>query len=452
MPDTIGRRIAQRRKMLSLSQEALGEHLGVSRQAISKWEADTSIPELDRLMDMSKLFDVSLDWLISGEDNPPPEETSADLTDTITQTLQPPLPQDTPEPAPSEPPKPRKEPSHLPMLACVGLTIASLLLSLLCLTRTPQQPADTTTNDEAQLQSQIDTLKEEVTALTHTLTDLETSSDQAWERSYIVSKQLIELENKLDLLAEEIQLAPGLPVVLPSYESLATWSIDTETSDDLSTVTICFRCVPVSETASVQLQIYQADQLFQSVDCPLVDHSYQCRAPLPSENGYRYVLLMEQPDGSIERLTLEGHGLSDLADLTKPRLYVTHRGSPVFLSSDCDRFLESFSHIRLQIPILTPDSPQIVWSGLWLSHYKNGEFLEEFSLMEEMSDQEIDLTDHILRFRILTTTFQTDGVQEGDTHQITLEGKLEVNGRSIPFSFHLLDLTYQNGKLISTND
>ena len=44
---TIGQRIAQERKRLGLSQEALGEALGVSRQAISKWEADASLPEID---------------------------------------------------------------------------------------------------------------------------------------------------------------------------------------------------------------------------------------------------------------------------------------------------------------------------------------------------------------------------------------------------------------------
>ena len=40
---TIGQRIAERRKLLGISQEALGEQMGVSRQAISKWEADGAI-------------------------------------------------------------------------------------------------------------------------------------------------------------------------------------------------------------------------------------------------------------------------------------------------------------------------------------------------------------------------------------------------------------------------
>lgn len=61
---TLGQRISTRRKLLNLSQEALAEQLGVSRQAVSKWEADGSIPEIDKLIALSKLFEVSMEWLL----------------------------------------------------------------------------------------------------------------------------------------------------------------------------------------------------------------------------------------------------------------------------------------------------------------------------------------------------------------------------------------------------
>lgn len=64
---TIGQRIAEERKKLGLSQEALGEKLGVSRQAISKWESDASVPEIDKLIVLSKLFGVSVGWLLGVE-------------------------------------------------------------------------------------------------------------------------------------------------------------------------------------------------------------------------------------------------------------------------------------------------------------------------------------------------------------------------------------------------
>ena len=65
---TMGQRIACRRKMLNLSQEAFGEKMGVSRQAISKWEADGTVPEIDKLIAMSKLFGVTVGWLLGTEE------------------------------------------------------------------------------------------------------------------------------------------------------------------------------------------------------------------------------------------------------------------------------------------------------------------------------------------------------------------------------------------------
>ena len=55
---SIGERIAQKRKEMGLSQEALGEKLCVSRQAIYKWEADATLPEIEKLVALAKLFDV----------------------------------------------------------------------------------------------------------------------------------------------------------------------------------------------------------------------------------------------------------------------------------------------------------------------------------------------------------------------------------------------------------
>ena len=51
---TVGQRIAQKRKELGLSQEALGEQLGVSRQSIYKWESDTVLPEVEKLIALGR--------------------------------------------------------------------------------------------------------------------------------------------------------------------------------------------------------------------------------------------------------------------------------------------------------------------------------------------------------------------------------------------------------------
>ena len=83
---TLGQRIAQKRKELGLSQEALGDQLGLSRQSIYKWEADSSVPEIEKLITLSKLFGVSVGWLLGVEDDTrqdtPHQNTSSELNET----------------------------------------------------------------------------------------------------------------------------------------------------------------------------------------------------------------------------------------------------------------------------------------------------------------------------------------------------------------------------------
>ncbi len=82
---TTGQRIAAKRKELELSQESLGEALGVSRQSIYKWESDTSLPDIDKLVALSRLFHVSVGWLLGVEEEQPeapsPETGSGELSE-----------------------------------------------------------------------------------------------------------------------------------------------------------------------------------------------------------------------------------------------------------------------------------------------------------------------------------------------------------------------------------
>ena len=75
---TLGQRIQELRKEQGLSQEALGEKLGVSRQAISKWEGDGAVPEVDKLIALSRLFGLSLNELLQVDVEPgTPEDPGA---------------------------------------------------------------------------------------------------------------------------------------------------------------------------------------------------------------------------------------------------------------------------------------------------------------------------------------------------------------------------------------
>lgn len=61
---TLGEKILKLRTEQGLSQEAFGERLGVSRQSVSKWETDQSVPELDKIVAVSEIFGVSTDYLL----------------------------------------------------------------------------------------------------------------------------------------------------------------------------------------------------------------------------------------------------------------------------------------------------------------------------------------------------------------------------------------------------
>lgn len=62
----IGARILEYRKAANMSQEEFALKIGVSRQAVSKWELDKAYPDLDKLMDICDTFNISIDELIHG--------------------------------------------------------------------------------------------------------------------------------------------------------------------------------------------------------------------------------------------------------------------------------------------------------------------------------------------------------------------------------------------------
>ena len=64
----IKNQIAEFRKEQKLSQEALAEKINVSRQAVTKWESGEATPELEKLIALADLFDISLDKLVGREE------------------------------------------------------------------------------------------------------------------------------------------------------------------------------------------------------------------------------------------------------------------------------------------------------------------------------------------------------------------------------------------------
>ena len=71
MEETIGKRIAARRKEKGYTQEEIAERLGITAQAVSKWENDTGMPDVSQIIPLATIFGVSTDVLfgMSGKGN-----------------------------------------------------------------------------------------------------------------------------------------------------------------------------------------------------------------------------------------------------------------------------------------------------------------------------------------------------------------------------------------------
>lgn len=87
---TLGARLQELRLRHGMSQDALADKLGVSHQAVSKWERDEATPDLDKIIKLSELYGISLDALLKEEPQPtktqqePPHPHKADWNRILT--------------------------------------------------------------------------------------------------------------------------------------------------------------------------------------------------------------------------------------------------------------------------------------------------------------------------------------------------------------------------------
>ena len=61
---SLGNKLAEARRKQNLTQEQLAEQLGVTRQAVSRWESDAAYPETDKIVRMAQILEVSCDYLL----------------------------------------------------------------------------------------------------------------------------------------------------------------------------------------------------------------------------------------------------------------------------------------------------------------------------------------------------------------------------------------------------
>ncbi|WP_068544366.1 helix-turn-helix domain-containing protein [Thalassotalea crassostreae] len=84
----LAEKIVKLRKQLGWSQEELAEKLNVSRQSVSKWESTNSIPDLNRIIMLAELFDVSTDFLLKDENEVFESSQGSKSSDTIQVSLE----------------------------------------------------------------------------------------------------------------------------------------------------------------------------------------------------------------------------------------------------------------------------------------------------------------------------------------------------------------------------
>ncbi|MBR1376245.1 MAG: helix-turn-helix transcriptional regulator [Bacilli bacterium] len=68
---TLGQKLKEIRRVFGLSQESLAEIMNVSRQAITKWESDDGLPDVSNLQELSKIFNLTVDYLLDNDNSLP---------------------------------------------------------------------------------------------------------------------------------------------------------------------------------------------------------------------------------------------------------------------------------------------------------------------------------------------------------------------------------------------
>lgn len=312
---TVGQRIAQLRKQNGLSQEALGAELGVSRQAISKWESDATLPEIEKLIALAKRFSVTVGCLLGVEEEVQQTERSeqpaqAQPEDAATE------PADAQTDKPTEAEVLERYLNSLPRQKAVSkrtrilFAVAAVLLAAVVVIR---------------------------------FSDLERGLGEARNDINILNQTVSQLENRIDGLTNEIsnQVEQAMQ---QEYGVLANWELNlTKIDYEAGLGEVELRAVLKNgvEDAS-QLRFY-AECSDKTIAEPTEsqwdgeNYLYTAKVQLPlTESSAAYYLAT--PDGTVCIAKNYEHNLTNLAETTQPSVELT-----LFNTSDSRRIRFSVS-------------------------------------------------------------------------------------------------------------
>lgn len=262
---TMGQRIAECRKKLGLSQEALGEKMGVSRQAISKWEADGAVPEIDKLIALSKLFEVSVGWLLGVEESREPQQ-QAEISEELLYKVEEIVKRYQPKKETEE----KKLSWRIAELLFAFAAIAAI--GILCLSN--PKPTDYS-SQIAGLESQVASLQSQISSLRGSITGAEAADSPISDYSFQVTPDTNEYQAHIAV------------TVIPK-----TWS--------------------EANTATLSVRREGSQVLNQA--CDWDGAGYTASIALPIEDGYEYWFITGYPDGTQEQTRLTDVTAEDIAD------------------------------------------------------------------------------------------------------------------------------------------
>lgn len=376
---TMGQRIAECRKKLGLSQEALGEKMGVSRQAISKWEADGAVPEIDKLVAMSKLFGVSVGWLLGVEEEPAVPNPGPGFTEEQMKIV---------EGIAERYAKPQKRDRTL--LAVIGC--CAVVVLLVCV---------------AVFMTFLNYVNQEISNLYGINNALST-------RFWNIDEQFGLLSDKLDELAAGEKL-------------LSEYTLEAAAWEDMTGATVRFTALPNNTQAGDQawLSVRLDGAEVANALCTMDGSAYTASIDLPAANGYSYYFQVVHTGGgsSQQPLAEADHMCENLKSALSGSLYVDIPG--YFIGGGR---LGISTQIYRESPYLEALGTPVTWSRVELVLFLNGEELERLDMLE--------YTDGAMSGSMVWEQVDTDvsfaipDLAEGDVLMLSIEADLS-NGTTL---------------------
>lgn len=255
---TMGQRIAAQRKKLGISQESLGDKVGVSRQAISKWEADGAVPEIDKLIALSKLFGVSVGWLLGVEEQP--EKQSDELTESQLKMVEEIVKRYKTEPAPKQ--------MHKALLGSICLVLLALTVAITVWLFRGSSDQD----------------------YSHQISNLEAGYAN-------VQSQLATLSSRIGSMSTSIEEAAS---------PLSGYRFWLKPNNEAAAVTVSIEAVPKAWNADTAAMLYVRLDGAQYLSAPFQwdGSAYVTSVDVAYDDGYEYWMVLQAPEGTQESVQL----------------------------------------------------------------------------------------------------------------------------------------------------